>query len=486
LARCGVAGLTACFALGAVGELAAATADWEQEAGRVVHRAGKARPAIVALRQQRVTFYDREGRMARAPVSTGATGLETPAGVYSVVQKEPLHQSNVYEDGLMPFMQRITWTGIALHAGPLPGYPASHGCVRMPYAFARSIYDMTEVGMRVIVVPDDIAPSDISHPGLFQPDVELRQRALRAHSRHYAVGEEKVRAPARLASARQPQALASSQAYAQLLQELAGEKKALAAEAAKRAEQAKAAARRTAVLAAPATRDVTTAERKVAKAQEALSQAERALTAATPERLAVAQDAKAKAEAQLALAASLLETARAQAASKVAAEKEAEDAAQSAETARLVALQAAGEAARRLEPVSVFVSRKMQRLYIRQGYQPVDEFAVAIRDAETAIGSYVFTAIDERSDGGVRWSVVSMYPREGRSAVPHEARQRAIAGGEPASADVEGARANLDRIEIPQHARDRIADLVLPGSSLIISDEGPSIETGKDTDFVVQ
>ena len=88
--------------------------------------------AIVALSEQRVTIYDAEGKMLQSPVSTGATGLETPAGIYSVVQKNEVHQSNVYEDGNMPFMQRITWTGIALHAGVLPGQPASHGCVRMP------------------------------------------------------------------------------------------------------------------------------------------------------------------------------------------------------------------------------------------------------------------------------------------------------------------------------------------------------------------
>ena len=84
--------------------------------------------AIVSLGDQRVTIYNADGKMLQAPVSTGATGLETPAGIYSVVQKEMDHHSNVYEDGAMPFMQRITWTGIALHGGVLPGYAASHGC----------------------------------------------------------------------------------------------------------------------------------------------------------------------------------------------------------------------------------------------------------------------------------------------------------------------------------------------------------------------
>ena len=116
--------------------------------------------AVVSLSDQRVTIYDSEGKILQSPVSTGATGLETPAGIYSVVQKKEVHASNVYEDGNMPFMQRITWTGIALHAGVLPGHPASHGCVRMPIAFAERLFGLTDIGLRVIVVRDVIAHDD--------------------------------------------------------------------------------------------------------------------------------------------------------------------------------------------------------------------------------------------------------------------------------------------------------------------------------------
>jgi L,D-transpeptidase catalytic domain len=105
--------------------------------------AGEPIMAIVSLSNQRVTIYDADGWILRAPVSSGQTGYETPAGVYSVIQKEEEHYSNLYDDASMPFMQRITWSGIALHAGPLPGYPASHGCVRMPHEFAQRFFDMT-------------------------------------------------------------------------------------------------------------------------------------------------------------------------------------------------------------------------------------------------------------------------------------------------------------------------------------------------------
>ena len=134
--------------------------------------------AIVSLGDQRVSIYDADGKVLEAPVSTGSTGYETPAGIFTLVQKKEEHRSNLYEDGEMPFMQRITWTGIALHAGNLPGHPASHGCVRLPMAFARQLFDMTELGMRVLIVRDDMRPSDISHPALFKPKPVPRELAL--------------------------------------------------------------------------------------------------------------------------------------------------------------------------------------------------------------------------------------------------------------------------------------------------------------------
>jgi len=131
--------------------------------------AGEPIMAIVSLRSQRITVYDANGWILRAPVSSGQKGRETPAGIFSVIQKEAEHYSNLYDDAYMPHMQRITWSGIALHGGPLPGYPASHGCVRMPFDFAERLFDATATGMRVIVAPSDVAPVEIAHPVLFQP-----------------------------------------------------------------------------------------------------------------------------------------------------------------------------------------------------------------------------------------------------------------------------------------------------------------------------
>ena len=95
--------------------------------------AGEPIMAIVSLRRQQITVYGANGRMLQAPVSSGQKGRETPAGIFSIIQKDAEHYSNLYDDAYMPHMQRITWSGIALHGGVLPGHPASHGCVRIPY-----------------------------------------------------------------------------------------------------------------------------------------------------------------------------------------------------------------------------------------------------------------------------------------------------------------------------------------------------------------
>src|SRR5688572_26936740 len=134
--------------------------------------AGEPIMAIVSIKSQHVTFYDADGWILKAPVSTGVKGRETPAGVFAVLQKNIDHRSNLYDDAHMPHMQRLTWDGIAMHGGPLPGYAASHGCVRMPYGFASELFDKTRIGMRVIISPDDSAPVEFSHAALLVPNAE--------------------------------------------------------------------------------------------------------------------------------------------------------------------------------------------------------------------------------------------------------------------------------------------------------------------------
>jgi hypothetical protein len=125
---------------------------------------------VVSLPEQRAYLYRNGVRIAVSTVSSGRPGFETPPGVYTVLQNHEEHYSNLYDDAPMPFMQRLTWTGVALHAGRLPGYPASHGCVRLPLEFAKKLFGVSALGMTVVVAADHSAPA-LAHPGWLAPPV---------------------------------------------------------------------------------------------------------------------------------------------------------------------------------------------------------------------------------------------------------------------------------------------------------------------------
>jgi hypothetical protein len=435
--------------------------------------------AIVALNDQRITIYSATGKILEAPVSTGSNGYETPAGIFSIVQKKEEHRSNLYEDGEMPFMQRITWTGIALHAGNLPGHPASHGCVRMPIAFAQRLFDMTELGMRVVIVRDDMKPSSISHPALFKsrpPSKELGLAAQRSAKLGggAASGEIAVGSPRHL----------------QLLESLATAKAGELETATQRHREAGAAARRAAAEAAAAARLVRAAEGSSTQADRGLKDAERRLeTANSPRAKEQAEAAKAKAGARVEQVQSQLQAARLKQQAKQEAAERASAEVKTAAVAKDEAAQAAQDAARKGLPVSVFVSRKTRRLYVRKGNYPIFEGPVTIRDANTPIGTFVFTALEHAGAGEMRWNVVAMYrnPTSIEPAPPEQPRRGKARNNnaEATPTDTAAAAAALERITFTREALDIITEVVLPGSSLIVSDEGPSRETGKDTDFVV-
>ena len=124
---------------------------------------------IVSLPEQLAYVYRNGVIIGASTVSTGKKGHETPTGVFTILQKHEDHYSNLYNNAPMPYMQRLTWSGVALHAGRLPGYPASHGCVRMPYEFAQLLYGETKTGLTVIVSDEKKFPSTVAHPGLVAP-----------------------------------------------------------------------------------------------------------------------------------------------------------------------------------------------------------------------------------------------------------------------------------------------------------------------------
>jgi hypothetical protein len=120
---------------------------------------------VVSIDDQLAHVYRSGVRIATTTVSTGRPGNETPTGVFNILQKKKMHHSNLYDDAPMPFMQRLTWDGVALHAGRIPGHPASHGCIRLPLAFAQKLYGVTYHGGTVVVV-DSASSNTLDLAGL--------------------------------------------------------------------------------------------------------------------------------------------------------------------------------------------------------------------------------------------------------------------------------------------------------------------------------
>ncbi|MFK4385664.1 MULTISPECIES: L,D-transpeptidase [unclassified Bradyrhizobium] len=432
--RRGPAGI---MALVAAATLAAATpaiaAKQQRQVAEAVapRAAGDPVMAIVSIKSQQVTFYDADGWIVRAPVSTGTTGRETPAGVFAILEKNREHRSSLYDDAWMPHMQRITWNGIALHGGPLPGYAASHGCVRMPFGFAENVFDKTYIGMRVIVSPHDTVPTEFSHPSLFVPKPEAIAAVPGRADKLSAEAEEATRA--------------------------ADEAKKAASVAAKEASALPAALRKL-------EQQKTRADAELAFADKMLANAK------TDQARAKAEELKQKAATKAADAATQLEAARAAAQPKRDAVAATKEAAKTAAARKTEAVKAATDAKLAGEPVSVYISRATQKLYVRRNtHKPAPdgggevfdtsiEVPVTIRNPEQPIGTHIFTAMAKTATG-LRWSVVT------------------IENGDE-------ARNALDRITIPQDVWDRIGPTALPRSSIVISDEPLSSETNYRTEFV--
>jgi hypothetical protein len=404
--------------------------------------AGEPILAIVSLRSQRITVYDAEGWIMRAAVSSGQAGRETPAGIFSVIQKDAAHHSNLYDDAFMPHMQRLTWSGIALHGGLLPGHPASHGCIRLPYDFAAHLFELTKLGLRVIVAPSDVAPVSIAHPVLFEPRPDARDAAA-----------------ARVSEAE---------------------------EAAKRADQARFAALTASREVAQATMPLRRMRNLKLREEERLADAERSIASADSiEAKEGAEAAKANSKAKIAELEAQLIPAEAELQPKINALAATRKAVVAAEAARLEAEEAARALARGPEPVSVLISRKTQRLYVRQAFEPIFDIPITIRDPDLPIGTHVFTALERGGGkGDMQWSVVSLVGSNVGMIETQGTTYKAL--DTPANeTDLPSAKAALGRVIIPEDTVDRITQLVSPRSSLIISDEGPSPETGHGTEFVI-
>jgi len=319
---------------------------------------------IISIEDQRISLYDNVELIARSSVSTGVPSHPTPLGIFTVISKQRWHRSNIYSNAPMPYMQRITWSGIALHAGVLPGYPASHGCIRLTDSFATRLWHLTKRGTRVIIARGDVRPFEIRNPHLFL-------------SRSTVSGSPESQVATATGGS-----ITAAATYTPLISDVG--------------------------------------------AQEATS-------------LQVPKS------------------------------------------------NAGGAALQKARPISVFVSRKLGKLLVRQDFTPLFDVPVKIQNPEEPLGTHVFTAMASQNEGSaIRWTVVSMPEGFSRSSGAHKERMERTIATAPAVPPTDKSNAALNRIEIPQDAFERISDLITPGSSLIVSDRGMSDETGSDTDFIVE
>jgi hypothetical protein len=336
---------------------------------------------VVSIGTQRVTLFSNGVRMAQGPVSTGTPGHPTPMGIFSVIQKDRYHHSNLYGNAPMFYMQRITWSGVAMHEGVLPGHAASHGCIRLSHGFAAALWPTTKLGVRVIVSRNDLAPTPFEHSKLFTPKPK---------------------------PAEPPEAM--TEPKAKLLQ--------------------------------------------VAESANISTDARADAPDATPE---VAKPAPVDADRPKPLA---------------------------------PAGKASENPAKRIGQVAVFVSRKEKKLYVRQGMIPVFETPITIDEPDRPMGTHVFTALGPQADGsGMRWNLITVLSGPQKEAEKPRARNKKH-GEPPKPVVVESKTAStaaeaLDRIELPKEAVDRISEMLVPGSSLIVSDLGTSYETGRGTEFII-
>lgn len=494
----------------------------------------------VSLRRQRISVYDQNGLMMEGPISSGRVGHATPTGVFSILQKNRTHFSNLYHNAPMPNMQRITWSGVALHAGQLPGYPASHGCIRLPYNFSKRLFDLTTMGTRVIVSHDPVQPVSFDHPRLFaaypaegdtmhallpQQEVQVAEASSQQSGSPLEVGSVLGVTTAHAANASSPMdALAAMRQerrreMERLETELTGaqNEKSLLLSAAKELAKASAAAKASVRTAAGDVKRLAGEARKAAQARDKAEQKleqfaksverKKNITPEQAEKLAAQEDLLEK---------NFLDLAEKADSAKLAADKAAEDlaaveaAAAEVEGKRAAAATAVRKAdarladareaeaaakrreAKRNEPVHVFISRKTQKVYVRQGYEPVVEAPITIDRPDEPLGTHVFTALAvDPQNHDVSWSVASIpTATQVKLGKPRNRKEREAFAAEAARLAAQARRAQsadaaLQRVSIPENVRLTIEDVMKPGSSLIVSDNGLSNETGKFTDFIV-
>ena len=475
----------------------------------------------ISIQNQRMKIYDSRGLYAESPVSTGMAGHLTPLGVFSVIEKQKWHRSNIYSGAPMPYMQRITWSGVAMHQGVLPGYPASHGCIRLPAAFAIKLWAWTQRGARVIITPGEISPSDFAHPKLIAQMEDAPTLAAAPLDPASTTGDTgssagkiadrleqqtPVRAELRLATLSQTvgsdAAPASKSEGGQTSTQLAAETAPKDAEGTTADPQAKA----TEPAAQAAEKQAATAP-QTAASMEPGQTPDPASGTETPGSRPITASAQPAPEANASEPAAPQPAAQAPAAQAPAAQAaatppvpsapaEAQSAVTPAKLDPAIAVPAADPkdiptvvGPKRTGHLAVFISRKDRKLYVRQNFSPVFDVPIEIADADKPLGTFVLTARGDKDDAkALHWSMVALPVAVRRTvagvASHHGKPARPITETTLVAATTTAAEA-LDRITIPEAARERIAQAIKPGGSIVISDHGLGDETGLGTDFIV-
>jgi lipoprotein-anchoring transpeptidase ErfK/SrfK len=352
---------------------------------------------VISLKEQRLRLYANGEPFAHSPVSTGVPGHPTPQGVFSVIQKNLHHRSNIYSGAPMPYMQRITWSGVAMHEGKLPGYPASHGCIRLPREFAQRLWGITRLGARVIIAQDDVVPAAITHAQLL---------------------------------ALKPQPAPSA-----------------------------------AVGPAPKVRFATVASVVDAPLKGTIDANDNARVESLIDHAVQAGLADAEEFADADAAPRVLDKGEASASAK--------------------------DLALRPGPVSIYISRKTGKLYLRKGFEEVLEAPVMIAQPDQPLGTHMFSAL-RSEDESIRWNVVSLptdrLVKRGKylkTFTRGEKLRKELVAPVYETVPPGDPNAALERITIPDATLARISELMSPGASLIISDLALSHETGRGTDFIL-
>ncbi|MGI9480611.1 MAG: L,D-transpeptidase family protein [Hyphomicrobiaceae bacterium] len=415
---------------------------------------------VVSLGRQRMTVYQDRKTVARSSISSGKVGHRTPKGVFSIIQKRRYHRSNIYSGAPMPFMQRITWSGIALHEGRLPGYAASHGCVRLPRQFARKLFKTTKMRTHVVIARDNPIPRAFSHPNL--PGVSdlknvqlaklitpsnwfrewIRRRLERTRTR-------KRQLPVHLISS------AGGGVPAREMRPTPYDKDVFNLAAMLHFDQSEMIAHRHRV-----TRTRSTEPLRVLVTRRT----QRDRIRDVQRRLAVLGYDVGELDGRLGR--------------------------------QTIALIKSFQRDNRLRPTGVpdSVTRDLldtraelprpsaALVYVRQGGRQIYAGPIEIAQPDEPIGTHLYTLLDLDTEADLpgAWTAMTLQAKGRLPAWSKRLWQQRVAEIESVSAD-----AAIGRIVFPVHVRAAIEDRLTPGSSLIIADRGSERETGLATDFVV-